>query len=144
MQELNFDETLEKIVARDPRYQRDAYLFVREALDYTHKLVGKTGKGAPRHVTGQELLGGIRAFALELFGPMALMLLNDWGVRCGEDFGEIVFNMVDAGLLGKTAQDSRDDFRGGYDFFQAFRQPFLPASRSVDSPADAETKPAGN
>ncbi len=129
MQEVDFDETLDKIVARDPRYHRDAYLFVREALDYTHKRVGKAAKGALRHVTGQELLAGIRAFALAQFGPMAMMVFDDWGVRCGEDFGEIVFNMVDAGLLGKTAQDSREDFRGGYDFFEAFRRPFLPTAQ---------------
>jgi uncharacterized repeat protein (TIGR04138 family) len=129
MQALNFDETLEKILQRDARYRRDAYQFVREALDHTHKLLGKgakTGKGGVRHVTGQELLHGIRAHALEQFGPMAMMVFEEWGVRRCEDFGEIVFNMVEAGLLGKTDKDSRDDFKNGYDFFEAFRRPFLP------------------
>jgi len=60
---------------------------------------------------------------------MALMVLNEWGVTRGEDFGEIVFNMVDTGLLGKTEKDSRDDFKGGYDFNEAFRQPFLPENK---------------
>jgi uncharacterized repeat protein (TIGR04138 family) len=131
MQELDFEQTLEKILVRDTRYQRDAYLFVREALDHTHKMLGKSSKGAPRHVTGQELLDGIRSLALEQFGPMAMLLLNDWGVQRCEDFGEIVFNMVDTGLLGKTEKDSREDFRGGYDFFEAFRRPFLPAGKQT-------------
>ena len=139
MQAVNSDETLDKILQRDPRYHRDAYLFVREALDQTHKQVGKGSKGAVRHVTGQELLGGIRALALDQFGPMALMVLHEWGVRAGEDFGEIVFNMVDAGLLGKTEKDSRDDFRGGYDFFDAFRKPFLPVLKEPTPEAKAKT-----
>jgi uncharacterized repeat protein (TIGR04138 family) len=137
MQAVDFDETLHKILARDPRYQREAYLFVREALDYTHKRAGKGSKGAARHVTGQELLGGLRACALEQFGPMAMMILNEWGVHTCEDFGEIVFNMVDAGLLGKTDKDSREDFRGGYDFSEAFRRPFLPSQTAAAPPASA-------
>ncbi len=131
MQAVNFDEILAKIVERDPRYARDAYLFiVREALEYTHRMVSKGSKGAPRHVTGQQLLEGIRACALEQYGPLAMMVLDEWGVRNCEDFGEIVFNLVDSGLLGKTEQDSRADFRGGYDFHDAFRKPFQPASKS--------------
>lgn len=129
MQAVNFDEELEKIVAKDARYHRDAYLFVREGLDHTHKLVSKGPQGALRHVTGQELLGGIRGFALEQFGPMTMLVLAEWGVRTCEDIGEIVFNMVEAGLLGKTERDSRDDFRGGYDFHEAFCKPFLPAEK---------------
>jgi len=127
MQAVNFEETLDKILKRDSRYHRDAYHFVREALDHAHKLVNKGGKENVRHVTGQELLAGIRAFALEQFGPMTMTVLDEWGVRCCEDFGEIVFNMVEANLLGKTEQDSRADFQGGYNFEEAFRQPFLPS-----------------
>jgi uncharacterized repeat protein (TIGR04138 family) len=140
MQAVNFDETLEKIIARDSRFHSEAYLFVREALDYTHKIVGKGSKSALRHVTGQELLGGIRAFALELFGPMAMTVLNEWGVHTCEDFGEIVFNMVDANLLGKTESDSREDFRGGYDFFEVFSLPFLPAGKGKT--LETEAKPS--
>jgi uncharacterized repeat protein (TIGR04138 family) len=135
MQAANFDETLDKILALDTRYARDAYLFVREALDYTHKHVCKGGKGGLRHVTGQELLSGIRAFALEQFGPMALMLLHAWGVQSCEDFGDIVFRMVEVGLLGKTDNDSREDFKGGYNFHEAFRKPFLPLSKQAEKEA---------
>lgn len=139
MQELTFENTLGLVLEKDPRYNRDAYLFVKDALDYTQKIVLKENKGEMRHVTGQELLGGIRAYALIQFGPMTKMVLEEWGVKCCEDFGEIVFNMVDIGLLGKTEKDSRDDFRGGYDFDAAFTRPFLPASK-----LNAETKPVEN
>jgi uncharacterized repeat protein (TIGR04138 family) len=129
MQELTFESTLALILAKDPRYQRDAYLFVKDALDHTQKLVLKENKGELRHVSGQELLGGIREYALTQFGPMTQMVFEEWGIKRCEDFGEIVFNMVEIGLLGKTDQDSREDFANGYDFHEAFRKPFLPASR---------------
>jgi uncharacterized repeat protein (TIGR04138 family) len=127
MQPQNFDEVLEQLVNADPRYHREAYHFLREALDYTQRAISKANKGKLRHVTGQELLAGIRAFALQQFGPMTLTLLHEWGVRRCEDFGELVFNLIDRGILSRTDTDSRLDFAGGYDFDEAFRKPFLPA-----------------
>ena len=129
MHEATFEEDLEKILAKDHRYHRDAYLFVREALDHTQKVVAKETRGQPRHVTGQELLRGIRDFALDQFGPMVITVFEEWGIRSGQDFGEIVFNMVEAGLLAKTDRDTRADFDGGYDFDEAFRKPFLPSHK---------------
>jgi uncharacterized repeat protein (TIGR04138 family) len=136
MQEINFDEALEQILARDARYTRDAYLFVREALDYTQRVVGKENRGAIRHVSGQELLNGIRQFALNQFGPMVVTVFEEWGVHSCRDFGEIVFNMVEIGLLAKTEKDTRDDFQKGYNFNEAFRKPFWPQNKS-----DSENKP---
>jgi uncharacterized repeat protein (TIGR04138 family) len=135
MHGINFDEELDKIVVKDPRYTRDAYFFVREALDHTQKMLGRPARedNPPRHVSGQELLQGIRDFALQQYGPMALMVLNEFGIRRCEDFGEIVFNMVENSLLAKTPQDSREDFKGGYDFDESFRRPFLPKKRGSDS-----------
>lgn len=126
MQEISFEAALEKVLARDGRYHRDAYAFVREALDYTQKRIGRANGGKLRHVTGQELLEGIREFALEQFGPMALTVFEEWGIRRCSDFGEIVFNLIEAGVLSKTEKDSRADFAEGYDFEEAFRKPFLP------------------
>jgi uncharacterized repeat protein (TIGR04138 family) len=154
MNTANFDEALDQIVQKDTRYHRDAYLFVREALDHTQKLVNKGAKSEPRaateelaegkvrHVSGQELLAGIRSYALEQFGPMTLTVLNEWGVRRCEDFGELVFNMVENHLLAKTKKDSREDFKDGYDFDEAFRQPFLPADKSAAP--KAEPKPTNS
>jgi uncharacterized repeat protein (TIGR04138 family) len=136
MQEVNFDEAVEQIVAKDPRYHRDAYFFVREALDFTQKLVGKKNRGKLRHVSGQELLDGIRQYALEHFGPMAITVFEEWGVRHSRDFGEMVFNMVEIGLLAKTEKDTRADFQNSYDFVDAFRKPFLPTGK-----LGSETKP---
>src|SRR5437667_7286732 len=127
MHTVNFEQTLEKMLQRDSRYNRNAYLFVREALDFTQKTVEKKAKDEVRHVSGQELLAGIRKYALEQFGPMAQMVFNEWGIQTCEDFGELVFNMVECSLLAKTTDDSREDFKNGYDFFEAFRRPFLPS-----------------
>jgi uncharacterized repeat protein (TIGR04138 family) len=136
MQEVNFDEALDQILAADTRFHRDAYLFMREALDFTQKLVGTKNQGKVRHVTGQELLDGMRQYSLAQFGPMTATVLEEWGVRNCQDFGDIVFNMVEIGLLAKTEKDSREDFRNGYDFTDAFRKPFWPESK-----LKAEAKP---
>ena len=147
MQEISFEDTLEKILARDARYHRDAYLFVREALDFTQKTQGKDSHGSKRHrkteppekhVSGQQLLEGIRQFALVSFGPMATTVFAEWGITECRDFGGIVFNMVETGLLSKTDNDSQDDFANGYDFDDAFRKPFLPSGKLGKA---AELKP---
>ncbi|HUB86319.1 MAG TPA: Minf_1886 family protein [Verrucomicrobiae bacterium] len=136
MHEVNFDEALEIILANDARFSREAYLFVREALDFTQKITVKESRGTIRHVSGQELLDGIRQYALQQFGPMVVTVFEEWGVKGCRDFGEIVFNMVGANLLAKTDKDTRDDFQNGYDFTEAFRKPFWPQSK-----LKADTKP---
>jgi uncharacterized repeat protein (TIGR04138 family) len=138
MQEVSFDEALELIRAKDPRYARDAYLFIREALDYTQKTTGKDSRGRIRHVSGQELLGGIRDYALAQFGPMAMTVLEEWGIHKCLDFGNMVFNMVEIGLLAKTEKDSQADFEEGYDFYDAFCKPYLPSSRLRSPPSDVK------
>jgi uncharacterized repeat protein (TIGR04138 family) len=129
MQEVNFDEVVEKMCAQDPRFARDAYYFTREALAYTQKLASYGNKGAERHVTGQELLEGIRQFALQEYGPMTVTVFEEWGIRNCHDFGEIVFNLIESGLLKKTENDSRTHFQAGYNFTEAFRRPFWPRNK---------------
>jgi uncharacterized repeat protein (TIGR04138 family) len=129
MQEINVQAALDKIHQRDPRFDREAYLFIREALNYTQKQVSKSNKNKVRHVTGVELLAGIRDYALHEYGPMAQFVLQQWGVKSCEDVGAIVFNMVDASLLAKTDNDTQADFKGVFDFEEAFREPFLPATK---------------
>jgi len=139
MQEVNFDEVVDKLYAQDPRYVRDAYHFTREALEYTQKLITRENKGTERHVTGQELLEGIRQFALQQYGPMTITVLEEWGIRECRDFGEIVFNMVESGLLRKTDKDTRDDFQKGYNFVDAFRKPYWPAGKHAAEKKTVET-----
>ncbi len=134
MQKNTFHESLQQILRQDSRYPVDAYLFLKESLDFTMKMLDKPLDGMARHVSASELLEGIRAFTLETFGPMSLTVLNTWGLRCTEDIGNLVFNLVRQGILGKTDSDRIEDFQGGYDFHEAFRRPYLPA--------DPERKPS--
>jgi len=125
---------LQAIRGKDPRYALEAYLFVREALEFTSKSLKKPKTGPMHHVSGRELAEGARDLALDQFGPLALKVLDTWGIHRTEDFGEIVFNLVEAGELGKTAEDKREDFADGYDFHETFAAPFRPKS----SPPPAE------
>jgi len=134
MEAVNFDKAVEEIVQRDGRYQREAYLFVRDALDHTQKNIVRIAKDGIRHVTAQELLEGIRDYGLNVYGPMTMLVLNDWGIQRCEDFGEIVFNMIECGLFAKTDKDNRDDFKGGYVFDEAFKKPFIPNVRAGSDP----------
>jgi uncharacterized repeat protein (TIGR04138 family) len=137
MHKHTFGEALGLILGEDPRYTADAYGFVREGLDFTIKMRNKPESGPGRHVSGQELLEGLRLLALQEFGPLACTVLKSWGVTRTEDFGEIVFNLVNKGVLGKTPEDRKEDFAGGYDFHAAFVQPFLPAAskQTAEQPA---------
>jgi len=125
MQKLDFGEKLDLIVQQDPRYDREAYLFLRDALDFTVKLRKKAKEGAD-HVSGQQLLDGIRQYALKQYGPMVTVVFGYWGVKRCEDFGEMVFNFIREGIFGKTDSDAIEHFSGGYDFHEAFVVPFLP------------------
>jgi uncharacterized repeat protein (TIGR04138 family) len=135
MQKIGFAEALDSIVASDPRYHRDAYVFLRDALDYTTKQQKKTKGASVRHVAGPELLAGVRQYALKEFGPMVVTVLSYWGVRSCEDVGHMVFNLIGAGIFGKTEEDSIDDFKNVFDFQEAFVKPFAPEKPApVDAP----------
>ena len=141
MQQLNFDDVLTRMVEQNPRYHRDAYIFLREALDFTQKVIGKAQKNRGRdgsHITGQELLDGIREYALAIYGPMKVTVFEAWGVTSCEDFGQMVFLMIENNLLRKTDQDRPEDFKKGYSFEEAFRKPFLPSSKPALSAAVPE------
>ncbi|MDP0499780.1 MAG: hypothetical protein Q7P63_06725 [Verrucomicrobiota bacterium JB022] len=127
MNNKDFNEVVHLIVKEDRRYDPGAYHFLRQALDFTlNKVREKEGASNTRHISGQELAEGIREYALEQYGPMALTLLREWGLEKTEDFGEMVFNLVDYKVFGKTEQDRIEDFRDVYEFEDAFGRPFRP------------------
>ncbi len=119
------DERISEVRRRDRRFARNAYYFTLDALDYTLVHYGKDQlTGEDRHVGARELLEGVRDLAAEQFGAMASFVFQQWGVHGTEDFGEIVFNLIDAGLLSRRPEDSRLDFVGGFDFDSVFQQKF--------------------
>lgn len=141
MQKIGFAEAVERILAEDPRYHREVYTFVRDALDFTVKQQKKNRESGPRHVTPAQLLEGIRMFALKEFGPMVPTVFGYWNVHSCEDLGHIVFNMIRKEILGKNDADTLDQFREGYDFHEAFVAPFLPETRA-DTPEPGAGRPA--
>lgn len=129
MAKYDFESAVAAAIERDSRYHRDGYAFVRDALDHTLKKTRSQPGVHDRHVSGQEVLEGFRLLALEEFGPMALTVLNEWGLQRCEDVGQVVFNLIEQGVFGRSPTDSKEDFRGLYDFEKAFSEPFLPRSR---------------
>lgn len=125
---LDKDAIILDLTRRDPRYRPEAYHFVFEALDYT---LSSRGAGR-RHVSGPEIMEGVRRLALDHFGYLARAVFRHWGITRTDDFGEIVFNLIAADLLQKTADDRKEDFFGLYDFETAFDQAFEQTLESVD------------
>ncbi len=118
MTEVQFaDNILERLLDRNPRFDGKAYLFVLSSLHHVME-----GLPRPRHIAGSELAEGVRTLAIRQFGPLARTVLEHWGIHATEDVGEIVFALVDAGILVKEEEDSPEDFRDLFDFGEAFEQ----------------------
>ncbi len=105
-----------EVADRDARYRKEAFWFVRDGV---HQAV-RSRAGGSRHVTAHELLETLRILALERYGTNAREQLRSWGVTRCEDFGEIVFALIDNGVFGKRPEDRKEDFENGYDFATAF------------------------
>jgi uncharacterized repeat protein (TIGR04138 family) len=126
-----YQARLAEVVQRDPRYTYEAYEFVFAALSHTQRLLGRVPSeevaelpGPQYHVSGRELVEGIRDLAVRDFGLMARIVFRMWGINRTSDFGEIVFNLVQEELMSKTDQDSREDFNDVYDLDQALVHDF--------------------
>jgi len=115
--EEEFYSIVSTICSKDTRYNPEAYEFVMEALSFTQKKFKK-----PKHISGEELLSGIKALLLRKFGPMTMTLLKHWGIKKTDDFGNIVFNLVENKVLAKDTQDHYDSFKNAYDFDEVFNK----------------------
>ena len=142
-----------QLIKDDPRYSIDAYVFVREALDYAADALELGSLGVPdqaaddatekknisesesgsshvhsqsdeRHLTGQQLCEAIRLYALNQFGYMSQVVLGSWGVRTTSAFGDIVYNMINAGMMKKSPKDRRDHFDEVFEFDEVFSRKF--------------------
>ena len=138
--------TLSRIALEDSRYPFEAYGFVQDALAFACDILelgacseqdcGCEGQfeqpgGHERHLTGQELCEAIREFAINQYGYMAKVVLNQWGIYTTSDFGEIVYNMIDAGLMKKSPRDRRSHFDNVYDFEDVFQENFVMSDASL-------------
>lgn len=133
MQQTGFQEAVEKICRQDKRYNQEAYAFLRDSLEATMKRRKKTRKDPGSHVGAEELLDGFRIHAINEFGPMSLMVLNYWGLQSSEDVGNMVFNLVNAEVFGKTDEDTIESFRDVFDFTEVFVEPFRPEGKPLNA-----------
>ena len=114
------DQMISQLMAASSNYAMEAYQFVRAGLDRAQQRRFRSSQTVLAHISGAELLEAWRELAIERFGKQAKATLNGWGVYKCEDFGEIVFNMVEARLLARQDTDTKADFQGGYNFDAAF------------------------
>ncbi len=120
MQDLAVESKIDEIVEAHPPYDRDGYLFLLEAIEFT-----VTELGERRHVSGRELLDGIREYGIKKFGPTTCLVFKHWGITETLDFGRMVFILVEHKLLRKTPEDSLEDFRNVYDFKEVFEDHYV-------------------
>ena len=114
--ERDFHKVVSRILEeKDDTYKEDAYHFMMEALGYTQRKLK-----IKRHIDTVELLDGIRELLIRKFGPLTKVVLRHWGIQSTEDFGRIVFNMIDYKMLSKRDDDNIDQFREGFDFDEVF------------------------
>ncbi len=115
------EQRILEITRADSRYRAGAYHLVFEALDFTMQRLGKSKRrGTERHLTVLELLEGFRDHAIDQFGPLSRIVLSSLGIESTDDVGEVVFHLVDRGLLNKQDSDTRDQFVHAFSFREAF------------------------
>ena len=108
-------------------FRPGAYHFILDCLDFVSLELGRNrGSGGGCHVSVDELLAGMRRYALQEYGPLARIVLEQMGIRSTADVGELVFQLVDMGLLNKQDSDHKEDFAQGFDFHEAFERGFSP------------------
>ena len=111
----------EREVRRDGRFAPEAFEFLHKALEAA--AVSKYGGGGRRraqHVSGPELCRALRDLAVERWGPLAPAVLRYWNIHETRDFGEMVYLMIDLGIMGKQPSDDIHDFDHVYEFSAAF------------------------
>lgn len=126
MQRERLDQAITRIISTEKRFDREAYFFLKEALDYTAQEISSKARGNSKHVSAAQLLYGFRDLALSEFGPMAATLFNEWGITSCADIGDMVFLLINEGVFGKQDNDRREDFKEIFSFEQVFVAPFLP------------------
>ena len=117
------------------RFHPTAYQFVFAALRQAQQQLGRAaargGEEDGAHISGQELLSGVRTLAIEQFGLLTVTVFRHWGVRSTEDFGRIVFELIERGEMRKTDRDNIGDFVAVYDFDEVFNRRYVVDTRKV-------------
>ena len=119
MEEIDFEsDSFEDVVGKDPRYDARAYALLMDVVKYLGEKGGR--------FSAEDVLDEFRERTLDQYGPLSYTVLSEWGVKCCEDVGEMMFNLADARRIGRNEGDSAESFVGGYDFREAFLSPYDP------------------
>lgn len=111
-------------------FHRNAYQFVFQALQHTQGKLDRFASSAEEeeenaHISGKELLLGIQEYALEQFGLLTTTVFKVWGIHSTDDFGRMVFELIERGEMRKTENDELEDFFCVYDFQQVFDNEYV-------------------
>ncbi|MDR0787603.1 MAG: hypothetical protein LBG44_07025 [Gemmatimonadota bacterium] len=109
------ESVIDRLRWRYPAYHETAYIFILSGLHYTIDRLGE-----PRHISGRELAYGCRDLARERWGLLARSVLQYWGICTTRDLGEIVFALVELGVLIKRPEDNIETFDDVYSFEEEF------------------------
>jgi uncharacterized repeat protein (TIGR04138 family) len=113
----DFYHIVSQIHKEDPRYHPDAYEFVMEALNFAQKKFKES-----KHINGRQFLEGIKGLLLKKFGPLTIPVLDYWGIKKTEDFGNIVFNLEQYKVIARDEDDQYETFKDVYDFHKVFNE----------------------
>lgn len=125
----SLEDIVDAIVAKYPEYAPDAYFFMTQALDASVKRFRKPDSDP--HLSAEELYLGFCATALEEYGPMALLVLEHWGIESSKDVGELVYNLIEFGVFGRRSGDYREQFSSLPPLRKLLDEPFVPKKKYI-------------
>ncbi len=132
--QYSFEDAVDAILAKHPEYAAEAYGFIRQALDVASEHFHKS-KESP-HLSAEELYLGACAHALEEYGPLARLVLAEWGIRESSDIGAIVYNLIEVGVFGKQEGDSREQFNRLQSLESLLNAPFELSEEEQSTPTN--------
>lgn len=146
-EKVRFEDAVAQITSTDKRFKKEGYHFLKDTLERTISKLREEELLEHRQVTGPELLDGLVEYALSEYGSMAVAILDSWGIRSGEDIGDMVFQLIEARAFGSSEEDSPSDFHGVMDLRRELLAPYRPTRpvlRSEITRHDTEPPARGN
>lgn len=122
----SFEDAVDAILRKHPEYAPDAYDFMREALEATSRDMAEAEERTSPHLSAYELYMGFCAYALSEYGPLAAAVMEHWGIDSSSDVGNIVYNLIEVGVFGKQAGDTREQFDNLCPLRTVLDTPYLP------------------
>ena len=123
---MSMDDELERrisIAAVLIGYPREAVLFVLSAWsDYEVY--------SNAQIDGETVCWRLHDLALNIFGTDAREQLEQWKITTTEDFGNIVFGLIDHGFMTISETDKLKDFTGVFEFEEQFVNPRYDSGKS--------------